>query len=206
MGRIFLIRHGATAWSYDDARFCGSTDLELTEDGLRQAELLADRLAAEPLAGVYATSLARTHQTAKAIAARHQLPVHVVPELREADFGEWEGLNYEQIAERYPEVNAARVSNPADVAPPGGENLNQVAARAVPALMALAERHRADGIAVVAHNTTNRVLLCHFLGVPLANYKRILQSPAAANLLEFSEGTMRVIIINDTCHLGPRKG
>jgi broad specificity phosphatase PhoE len=202
MGRVFLIRHGATAWSHGDQRFCGTTNLELSEAGLREAELAADRLAREPLAAVYATSLARSRQTAQAIAARHRLQVQIATELREADFGEWEGLNYVEIAERFPELNAARASDPTGIAPPGGENLNQVIARAVPALMALAERHSADEIALVGHNTTNRVLLCHFLDVPLANYRRVLQSPAAINVLEFADGVVRVISVNDTCHLG----
>ena len=205
MGRIFLIRHGATAWSYGDQRFCGSTDLELSDAGLREAELVADRLATEPLAAVYATSLIRSRQTAEAIAARHGLPVQAVAELREANFGEWEGLNYAEIVERYPELNAARARNPAEAAPPGGEDLHQVTARAVPAFLILAERHREEEIVVVGHNTINRVLLCHLLDMPLENYKRILQSPAAVNVLEFADGVVRVITINDTCHLEPAK-
>ena len=202
MGRIYLIRHGATVWSYGDQRYCGSTDLELSEQGLREAERIADRLANESLATVYATPLVRSRQTAEAVAKRHHVQVEVVTDLREAAYGDWEGLNYAEVAARYPDLDDERMRNPAELAPPSGENLNELIGRAVPALMMIAKHHIEEQIAVVGHNTVNRVLLCHFLEVPVAHYKRIVQSPAAINVLEFAGDSMQVITINDTCHLG----
>jgi probable phosphoglycerate mutase len=92
---VILARHGASAPAVPGVSFpsdaYGHGDPPLAPEGERQAEALADRLAGEPLAGLFVTSLQRTAQTAAPLAERLGLEPVVVPELREVHLGEWEG-------------------------------------------------------------------------------------------------------------------
>ena len=92
MSRILLVRHGDTK-SNSRQRFWGVTDVELSHDGLRQAERLRDYLAAKKIDAVYSSNLKRAQVTAEIIASRHQLDVVTCAELREVNFGELEGEN-----------------------------------------------------------------------------------------------------------------
>jgi len=86
--RVYLIRHGATAFSAAD-RFSGATDVPLSEEGERQAARLGQRLAHEPIAALYSSPLQRALQTAALVAPR-LTPIPCAG-LREIDYGHWEG-------------------------------------------------------------------------------------------------------------------
>ena len=83
-------------------------------------------------------------------------------------------------------------------------NLAQVRARALPAIERLVTRHSGQTFAVVAHGTVNRVLLAHWLGIPLRDARTISQDNAAINAIEFAEGRATIRAVNDTTHLGNR--
>jgi broad specificity phosphatase PhoE len=200
MGVIYLIRHGETTWNCT-ARYCGFTDLQLSERGLEQAERLAARMAVEPLAAVYASDLRRAQQTAEAIARPHGLPVSLVGGLRELNYGEWEGLTQDEVKARDAEFFARWQADAAKLGPPGGETFQQLLARAASAMEELIARHRGDTIAVVAHKSTNRALLCHWLDTPLERYRRLHQETAAVNRIDTAPDRTVVVGINDTCHL-----
>ena len=184
MGRIFLMRHGQPDWG-DEPRYTGATDVPLGDLGERQARRLAERLAGEHLDAVYSTGLLRTDATAEAITRGRGLRVEIVPELREINFGEWEGLTRAEIEARYGDLLAVRDRDPATVRCPGGENYQDLAARALPAFHALARKHAADAIALVAHQATNRTILAEVLGLPLERVRAIAQAP---DYIEFLEG------------------
>jgi len=112
VGRLYLIRHGEVAWNRENS-YIGSTDLPLNDEGRRQAELLADRLKGTDLAGVYSSDLSRARETAEIIAERLDLSVVIVPELRELDYGEWEGMPEIELPKRYPELYAQWRAPPA---------------------------------------------------------------------------------------------
>ena len=200
MGVIYLIRHGETDWSCN-ARYCGFTDLELADRGLAQAERLAARMAAESLAAVYASDLRRAQQTAEIIARPHGLPVQAVAGLRELNYGEWEGLTQEEVKARDAEFFARWQADAARLGPPGGETFQQLLARAAPAMEELIARHRDETIAVIAHKSTNRALLCHWLDTPVERYRCLRQKTAAINRVESMPDRIVVVGINDTCHL-----
>jgi alpha-ribazole phosphatase len=86
MTKIILVRHGLTVWNHE-LRYQGHADVPLAEEGHRQAEKLAKRLAKENLSAVYASDLGRASQTAQAVANQHQLPVTLLPALRERAYG-----------------------------------------------------------------------------------------------------------------------
>src|SRR5206468_2330987 len=91
MATLLLVRHGETDWNAE-GRLQGHTDRPLSEFGRRQAERLATTLAAEKLDAIYASDLARARETAEIVGEHLRLPVVLDPDLRERDWGTWEGL------------------------------------------------------------------------------------------------------------------
>ena len=152
--KILLIRHGETAWNAV-RRLQGHTDIALNEEGLRQADALARALADEPIEAVVASDLQRAMQTAQAVAALHDLPLHTDAELRERCYGGFEGLLYSDIERRYPAEYALWQARDIDAVMPSGErdaeSFRQFYSRSVDAIVGWAERHAGQTVVVVAH-------------------------------------------------------
>jgi broad specificity phosphatase PhoE len=95
MTELLLVRHGETDWNAE-GKLQGHTDRPLNDYGRRQAQALADKLAGESIDAVYASDLSRARETAEILGAKLGLPVAVDPDLREKDWGNWEGLTSEE--------------------------------------------------------------------------------------------------------------
>ncbi|MFA0753980.1 MAG: hypothetical protein IMHGJWDQ_001783 [Candidatus Fervidibacter sp.] len=198
---VYLVRHGQTVWN-EEGRLCGRSDIPLSEEGIRQACKVAERLAKLPLTAVYASPLLRARQTAEIIASFHQLPVCLEPDLREVDYGEWEGMRVVEVAERSPELEKLRWEAPMQFTAPGGEPMAQFAQRVIGAVQRIVAAHPHATLCVVAHQTVNRFILCWALQMDFPFWRRLRQDPACVNLLQVQEdGTWRIALINDTCHL-----
>ena len=152
MAQILLARHGETDWNLG-RRVQGHTDIPLNATGIAQAQALADELAREPIVAVYSSDLSRALDTAGAVAARHRLPVSVDPDLREKNFGSWEGLTDTEISERFPDAKRGVWGD--------GETTEQVSQRVVAAVERIAARHPGGAVLVVAHGGPLRALLKH---------------------------------------------
>ena len=120
--RIFLVRHGATELSAEDAFAGGGTDVPLSDIGRGQLQKLAVRLAGETIAAVYASPLGRTMETARILAAPHRLPVTPKEGLREISHGHWEGKTRAVVEKEYPKEYALWNADPFSFAPPGGRD------------------------------------------------------------------------------------
>ena len=199
--RVFLIRHGATALSTED-RFAGATDVPLSDEGRQQVQRLAARLADEKVAAVYASDMARTLETARILAAPHDLEVQPRPGLREIHHGHWEQMTRAEVEQRFPEEAFEWERDPYTFAPSGGESGLMVTARALPALLDLVRAHRGESVIVVSHKATIRLLLSSLLGFDPRRYRDNLdQNPAALNIVDFKDPTRaRLTLFNDTSH------
>jgi len=174
---IVFVRHGATDWNLQ-GRCQGATDLDLNEAGLRQAELIAERLSKENVAAVYSSRLKRALRTGELIGRLHQLPVRIEDDLRELDHGELEGLTFEDIKVRFPDFIRRWRVTPAELQVPGGEKLIDVADRAWSGLHRIAERHRfGETVVAVSHNFPILAILCRIVGVPLNQYRTFHLDP-----------------------------
>ncbi len=199
--RIFMVRHGATVMSAED-RFAGATDVELSDEGREQTRRLAERLAQEKIAAVYASPLGRTLETAHILAAPHELEVQTRDGFREISHGRWEKMTRREVEEKFPDEAAEWEKDPYTFAPMGGESGLAVTARALPALIELVREHPGNNILVVSHKATIRLLLSSLLGFDPRRYRDNLdQKPAALNIVDFRDATRaRLTLFNDTSH------
>ena len=151
---ILLIRHGETAWNAE-RRLQGHLDIPLNEEGERQARLLAEALAPEPIDLLVSSDLGRARQTAQAVATLRGMPLLIEPGLRERCYGGFEGLLYSEIEQRFPAEFAAWQARDIDGTLPDGktcgETFRQFYARATAAILGLARQHPGRTLALVAH-------------------------------------------------------
>lgn len=197
---MYLIRHGQTDWN-DEGRYQGRTDSTLDAIGQAQAARLAAALSRALLTAVYTSALSRARATAEAIAAPHALPIIVVEQLGEVALGAWEGMTAAEIREQFgPDVLDRRLEDP-HFAPPGGETLAALQARALRAVREIVGRHPGETVAVVAHGAINKTIVLAVLGAPLTRSRSFRQSNGAINVLEFDGPRARVLLLNETAHL-----
>ena len=158
MSRVLFIRHAETEMA---GRFCGHSDPDLNAQGRMQLTSLAHLLSAEPIDIVYSSDLRRASSTAQAIATVREIPQVVRPALREIDFGQWEGLRWEQIEQMDPEYARRWVERYPHLPAPSGESFHAFEARVLEEVHHLLDRNRGP-IAVVTHGGVLRVVLRHF--------------------------------------------
>jgi len=200
MTKVILVRHGQTLWNVD-MKYQGHCDIALTQAGIEQAGLVANRLADEDVAAVYASDLNRALTTAQCIADKHSLSVTTIPEVKEINFGEWEGLTYEGINSQWADSMAKLFTFPDEVIIPGGETFQAVKERATAAIAQLVEKHPDQTIVVVSHGGTIRTLLCAALNTHLNHLWNIKQDNTAVNIVEYYDGKAMVSLVNDVHHL-----
>jgi probable phosphoglycerate mutase len=150
---LLLVRHGETDWNRE-RRFQGHADPPLNEKGREQAQALAAELAGDGIELVYTSDLARAVETAEIVAARLGADVRSMRDLREIDVGEWQGLTWQQIVERYPE--GARSWRERGHGWESGETYEQLGDRVVAALRRIASDHPEERVLVVGHGGTIR--------------------------------------------------
>jgi broad specificity phosphatase PhoE len=198
--RLFALRHGETAWTRE-RRFSGSHDLSLTPQGERQAQALADALAAERVAAVYASPLERTLRTAEIIARAQRLSVILEPDLREMAFGDWEGLTRDEVEARWPELFGVWRTAPERAVPARGEGLLEVAGRAAKALQQIRDYHAEGTVVVVSHAIVLRLIVLEALGLGPERLWSLDASPAGLTEIEYQPGWATVHRMNTLAHL-----
>lgn len=203
--RVYLIRHGATeANRARPYRLQGrGTDLPLDELGRAQARRASEALAGSGvvLEAVYTSPLSRAVETARVVGDAYGLAPRVVAGLTEADVGRWEGLTWEEVQAREPELYERFHGDPGRVRYPEGESFEDVAERVGPEMARLAREHPGVAIAVVAHNVVNRAYLAGLLGVPIERARALRQSNGGISVIEYEDGEARVFSVNAALHL-----
>ena len=199
--RLLLIRHGATTLTAED-RFAGSTEVELSDEGRRQAERLGQRLAPRKISACYASPMKRTLDTARLVVGPHKLEIQPRAGLKEIDHGRWEGHTRKEVEQKFATEYANWEQDPFTFAPQGGESGLAVTARALPVLIAIVQAHPDQNVLVVSHKATIRLLLSSLLGFDPRRFRDNLdQNPAALNIVDFRGPTRaRLTLFNDTSH------
>ena len=185
MKELLLIRHGESLHAGE--RYIGRTDTPLTTHGHTQAEWIANRLCEGALDAVYVSSSLRARETIRPLLNKQQMDCVVEADLREIDFGSWEGLSFEEIQAQAPELVTEWALNRMDFCFPGGERLDAFWKRVcrVGDVLASAPGQR---LAVVTHGGVIRYLLCHFLGLAPEQHRMFQVDLGSITTLTLQDG------------------
>lgn len=198
--QLILIRHGKTDWN-ENERCQGASDIPLNQNGISQAEKLALSLKDEKIDFIYSSDLVRAKLTAEKIAGYHDLNVNIDSGFREMDQGDFEGLEFSLIRQKYADVLLEWRTNPETLVIPGGESLTEVQDRAYDSVSKLLERHNSKTVLVVSHNLTIVTLLCKLSERSLKNFREFIVSETSKTIISFDNGTPKVELVNDISHL-----
>lgn len=200
MTRFCFIRHGETAWNAV-RRIQGHLDLPLNANGIAQARALANSLRGEDFAALCSSDLERARHTAEAVAHVLHLPIHIVPALRERHFGVFQGLTYEECAQRHPAEHARMRAREPDFAIPGGESLSAFRQRVLDSVAELARRHAGAQVLVATHGGVLDMLHRRATGRSLEAPRECAIPNAALNWIEVDGDDWSLLAWADRSHL-----
>jgi alpha-ribazole phosphatase len=193
VSRLVLVRHCEPE---DDARgLCyGRLDIGLSAAGRDRAARLAEQLGTLDYEAVYTSPRVRARDTAAPIAAARDLTPLVEDDLREIDFGEFEGRSYDEIAASDPDLYRAWMETPTSVTFPGGESFADVKARALAAYDRIRAAH--DAAVVVTHGGVVRAGLAAWLGMPDEAIFRLAQEYGGVTIVDWIGDAPLVRVMN----------
>lgn len=195
MLKIFLLRHGETAYNADNNRYCGRTDIPLTEKGIRQAEEVKRQLEGIEFADVFSSPLQRAFNTACLASGKDAIKDG---RLIEADFGGWEAKTREEFIAENETLWLNWMNDPATHRAGGtGETGAEIVARVDDFFRSLQQSYAEGNIMVVAHNGINRLYMAHKLGMPLRNYRQLVQQNSSITCFTLDKsGTLTLELLN----------
>ena len=192
---LVCVRHGRTSWN-SVRRFQGRTDIPLDDEGRAQAQALAVFLAGDDFDRAYASPLSRAQETARAVlAGRSGPPLQTDADLIEMAFGTWEGLTWEEIVVKHPELDHANETKPRHLTPAGGERFDEVVAR-VESFLARIVRDTPERILIVAHAGVMHALVRALLREPDEAALGVRFNPASVTRFVGDGTTWRLVSLN----------
>lgn len=197
---ILLVRHGETAWNRRRI-FRGTRDVPLNQNGRAQADLLGERLRSRRIDAAHSSPLGRARETAERALAHHELEIAPEASLIDFDYGDWTGLEEEEVSRRWPDLFAAWGSNPESVRAPKGDTLREVADRVFECMEELAASHAGQTMALFAHRVVNKLLMLRALGLGVERFPFLRQDNVSLNELQRTKEGYVICTLNDTSHL-----
>ncbi len=198
---LLLARHGEVE-GINPPVFRGRLDLHLTETGIHQARALAKAIAqVRGVQALFSSPARRCVDTTAFIGKALDCPVQTLPALQDIDFGTWQGLAYEEVQARWPQQWQRWCNTPQLASIPQAETLQEALARISGAMRELLARHHDQTLVVVAHDSINRILLCHLLDISLSHYHSLQQDPCCINRLQIDHDRTTLLSLNETGHL-----
>jgi broad specificity phosphatase PhoE len=199
--RLLLARHGQTGHN-SERRFTGWADPPLTRRGRAEARALGRHLRDQPIDAVYSSDLRRAMETAAlATAGRDGGEPIADPALREANFGEWQGLTFDEARDRNPAEAEALLARSIDFCAPGGETIPQVHARITKFAGILHERHHGATVLIVASGGPLQILVAELFAMPIEAHWRLGMHNCALTIINFVQGEPLLTLLNDRSHL-----
>ena len=184
---ICLLRHGETAFNAEGNKYCGRTDIPLTAKGLSQANRMKELLKDYSFDAVFSSPLIRAISTAE-IAIDNKLEIIIDNRLIEINFGNWEGKTSEEFINEDPESWNNWMEDPLRYsAGRTGENAEQVLDRLNSFYNEILEKYDGKNVLVVGHNGINRMFMASQLGMPLKNYRRLVQENSSLTLISLDK-------------------
>lgn len=199
--KVFLVRHGETEWN-KLGKFQGCKDIDLSEEGILQAQYLSEKFN-DNFDYIYTSPLKRAVQTSELIATNKEIRPIIINELREINFGEWEGLTLKEISNNFPEEFNNWRNDKVEAPMCGGDlSLKNASKRAKAAITEIADKHKEKKILIVAHGGIIKAGLIGLFELDMTMYHKINLGNTAICELDFDLDLNPTILkINDTSHL-----
>jgi probable phosphoglycerate mutase len=202
MTRFLMIRHGYSVANLEK-RFAGHSDFPLTDIGKKQAERCAEALKQVHIDAIYASDLSRAFETAIPVAEAHSLTVIPHKGLREIYAGVWEGREFSELDEKYPESYGIWKTDLGHAHPDGGESVAQLYSRILATLGDIAEDNEGKTICIATHATPIRSVCTAAMGLGAEDMSRIgWTANASISLFEYENGRFTAVYTSNTDHLG----
>ena len=198
---IILVRHCETDWNKEN-RCQGISDLSLNQAGLKQAENLRSYFNNLDIDLIFSSTLKRAIETANVINSDKNIPIELIDELREMDQGDFEGIPFHTLREKYPvELNEWR-KNPEKFRIPNGETLGEVKNRMIKFMKNIVETHREDKtIIIVSHNLALSSFLCSISEKNLVNFTEFTVESGSISIIDYSNKIFSLKTMDYTKHL-----
>lgn len=199
MLELILVRHGQTLWNFEKV-FRGRSDIPLTEEGMKQAEAVAEFLSGEGADAVFCSPLLRALQTAELISKALGSPLHRDEGLIDVDFGLWSGLNREEVKRRFPSEWSSWRKGEMSLRFPGGESLEEARERFVEFLSSCRQNLTDRRIVVVTHRVPLKLIVTHVVGADEA-FWRVAFDTASVTRIDHNGRFWVLRSLNETFHL-----
>jgi broad specificity phosphatase PhoE len=196
--QLILIRHGETLWN-KKGRVQGTSDIELSDAGIKQAELLALSLKDHPLETIHASPLKRARQTAEIINEFHHLDIQVHWDLMEMDQGDFEGFSFKELMINEKEFLQKWITDPVSVKMPNGESLSELQKRAWRAMEEIISK--SQNALIVSHNFTIAAILCRLRNISLSDFRSACVDTASKTIVRLGDKEAIIDLLNDRSHL-----
>jgi alpha-ribazole phosphatase len=189
MIQLCLVRHGQTDWN-EEGRYQGQSDVPLNESGRRQAGEAAQQLQGYPFEMIYSSDLIRARETAEIIAAVIKVPIRYDTRLREINQGKWEGQHVDVIKDHYAALWKLRTTDPANIRPPGGETIKELAARVYAALDDIARICSDKDVLIISHGLALATILCKLQQMPIGKAYQVIPENAVPVWVNWGSDTL----------------
>ncbi len=200
--KVYILRHGQTDWNVAK-KWQGNTDIELNATGLNQAECVAKRFENKKVGAIYTSNLSRaktTAETIRKIAYNNEVELFIENDIGEIKLGEWEGLTYEEVSEKYKDEYELWTYKHTENVGHGVENYYDVQQRAFNVLTKICNENT-DDILIVSHGAWIKALVCKILNIPLEHKMTFEIGNTSITTIEFVKGNYIVKTLNDTNHI-----
>jgi len=198
--KLILVRHGETYWNKEKRVQGGSSDVELSRIGIKQANKLALFLKNKNIAAIISSPLKRAAVTAEAIASQHHLTVGVANELKEIEVGELEGLSLSTLNTTFSQFLTQWWEGGGSQRLPGGESLVELQKRSWMVIERLLTENKDGTIVVVSHYFVILAIIFKALDLPLDYFTKFKVDPGGVSILEFENYGTRLVAFNDTSY------
>ncbi|NLB81671.1 MAG: histidine phosphatase family protein [Clostridiaceae bacterium] len=201
--KVIFIRHGEADGNIDRV-FHGHYNSDLTENGVRQIKLTAERLRDTNIDAIYSSDLKRTYKTAEAIAQGRNMEIITDERLREINGGQWEDVPWDELPNKFPESYGFWLNNPLHVQMPDGESMIEFQNRIYDAVQEKINKHIGKVLCIVTHGTALRVLLCKYHNKSLSDLAEIAWNDnASITVVEYDDKlSPKIVVAGDNGHLG----
>ncbi|MHB1347336.1 MAG: histidine phosphatase family protein [Candidatus Humimicrobiaceae bacterium] len=199
--KFFLVRHGQSEWNLE-GRYQGVSNTKLTEVGQEQAELAAKYLSKVEFSGFFSSPIGRTIETAEIFKKKLGKEYQISENLKEINFGKWEGLKFDDIISKYGSDFQNWIKDPFENPPTEGESFNDIIKRGIQEIdKIIAESKEDSNILLVTHGGFIVAMLVHWLKIPPQRWSSIIQNHGAINIVVIDKNVPYIAQINFTGHL-----